>query len=421
LLRGTVVHRPSFDSSRSRAYGRNLALDLLVAVGVGVTLAVVTSLLPTIARRGGLEPIGLAALGAAPFVANLLGAFAGRFGPRTPAQLSVIRGLGAVALVGVLLVPVPPVMIGVAVVYWMSLSFGGPLHLRLWGVMYPARVRGRVLGFSGMCRAAATAIAALAGGVLADRFGGPPVIALAGLVGVGCAVGYALFRTESAGRPAVFSARQAVHALRERPVLSRLAVAQGFYGGGLIAAAPLFALVNVDRLELSLGMVGVIGILQALATTVAFPIWGAVTDRHGGLVGMRIGGVLGVLSLVGYALAPDVSVLFVAAVLGGVAGASIDVGIGAVVSDQTTLADRSAAMAGWNALTGARGIVAAFLMSALVQIGLVDVSTGLLLCAAASLVGVGLFMRTGPGVPVETRAWEIQAGASRPGGAIKAT
>ena len=153
---------------------------------------------------------------------------------------------------------------------------------------------------------------------------------------------------------------------------------------------------------------------------IAFPIWGAVTDRHGGLVGMRIGGVLGVLSLVGYALAPDVSVLFVAAVLGGIAGASIDVGIGAVVSDQTTLADRSAAMAGWNALTGARGIVAAFLMSALVQIGLVDVTTGLLLCAAASLVGVGLFMRTRPGVPVETRAWEIQAGAPRPAGAVRA-
>ena len=414
------MHRPSFDSSRSRAYGRNLALDLLVAVGVGVTLAVITSLLPTIARRGGLEPIGLAALGAAPFVANLLGAFAGRFGPRTPGQLSVIRGLGALALVGVLLVPVPPVMIGVAVVYWMSLSFGGPLHLRLWGVMYPARVRGRVLGFSGMCRAAATAIAALVGGVLADRLGGPPVIAMAGVVGVGCAVGYALFRTDSAGRPAAFSARGAIHALRERPVLSRLAIAQGFYGGGLIAAAPLFALVNVDRLELSLGMVGVIGILNALATTVAFPIWGAVTDRHGGLVGMRIGGVLGVLSLVGYALAPDVSVLFVAAILGGVAGASIDVGIGAVVSDQTTLADRSAAMAGWNALTGARGIVAAFLMSALVQIGLVDVTTGLLLCAVSSLVGVGLFMRTRPGVPVETRAWEIQPGASRPSRAIEA-
>ena len=135
---------------------------------------------------------------------------------------------------------------------------------------------------------------------------------------------------------------------------------------------------------------------------------------------MRVGGVLGVLSLIGYALAPDVAVLFVAAVLGGIAGASIDVGIGAVVSDQTSLADRSAAMAGWNALTGARGIVAAFLMSALVQLGLVDVTTGLLLCAAASLVGVGLFVRTRPGVPVETRAWEIRPGAPRPTGVVRA-
>jgi MFS family permease len=403
------VFRPSFDATRYQAYGRNLALDLVVAVGVGVTLAVVTSLLPTIARRGGLEPLGLAALGAAPFIANLLGAFAGRFGPRTPRQLSVLRGVGAASLIVILVLPIAPVMVLVATAYWLTLSFGGPFHLRLWGVMYPARVRGRVLGFSGMSRAAATALAALAGGVLADRLGGPPVIALAGLVGAGCAIGYALFRAGAAGPPPTYSAHDAIRALRERPVLGRLAVAQGFYGGGLIAAAPLFALVHVDRLELSLGVVGVIGILSALATTIAFPIWGAVSDRVGPIVGMRIGGAAGVLSLVGYALAPDVTVLFAAAVLGGIASASIDVGIGAVVSEQTTLATRSAAMAGWNALTGARGIVAAFLMSALVQAGVVDVTTGLLLCAASSVLGVALFVRTRPAVPVETRAWEVVA------------
>ena len=152
-----------------------------------------------------------------------------------------------------------------------------------------------------------------------------------------------------------------------------------------------------------------------MATTIAFPMWGAVSDRFGPLVGMRLGGAAGVLSLVGYALAPEVGVLFVAAALGGIAGASIDVGIGAVVSEQTSLATRSAAMAGWNALTGARGIVAAFLMSALVQAGIVDVSTGLLLCATSSVVGVALFVRTRPGVPVETRAWEFGPGRHPPG------
>jgi hypothetical protein len=70
-------------------------------------------------------------------------------------------------------------------------------------------------------------------------------------------------------------------------------------------------------------------------------------------------------------------------------------------------------MAGWNAITGARGIAAAFLMSALLQSGLVDVTTGLLLCAASSAVGVGLFMRTKPMVAVETKAWEL-APSTRP-------
>ena len=101
------MHRSSLTSPNRRALGRNLALDLLAAVGVGVSIALVTTLLPTIARRGGLEPLGLAALAAAPFIANLLGVFAGRFGPRSPRQLALIRGAGAASLVALFIVPTP--------------------------------------------------------------------------------------------------------------------------------------------------------------------------------------------------------------------------------------------------------------------------------------------------------------------------
>src|SRR5215510_5206909 len=93
------VFRPSLHATpQQRALGRNLGLDLVAAVGVGVTAALISTLLPTIARRGGLEPIGLAALAASPYVANLLGAFAGRVGPRSPKQLASIRGAGAASL-----------------------------------------------------------------------------------------------------------------------------------------------------------------------------------------------------------------------------------------------------------------------------------------------------------------------------------
>ena len=106
------MFRPSLPSTtrHQRAVGRNLALDMVAAVGVGVTAALVTTLLPTIARRGGLEPIGLAALAAAPFVANLLGAFAGRVGPGSPRQLALIRGAGAASLLVLVVFSVPPVL-----------------------------------------------------------------------------------------------------------------------------------------------------------------------------------------------------------------------------------------------------------------------------------------------------------------------
>ena len=384
--------RPSFMSSpRQRAVGRNLALDMVAAIGVGVTVALITTLLPTIARRGGLEPIGLAALAAAPFVGNLLGVFAGRIGPRSQRQLALVRGAGAAALLVLAVVAAAPVMVVVSVVFWLSLSLGGPFHLRMWGSMYPARIRGRVVGLLGSGRSAAAVLAAMLGGLLADRYGGAVAVALAGLVGLVCAVAYAGLRSPNAERPIAFSARDSIRALRERPVLARIAFAQGFYGGGLIAAMPLYAIVNVDRLDLTLSEVGIIGIMTAAATTLSFLVWGAVCDRRGPLVAMRLGSAIGLLALIAYALAPDVAVLWVAAIAAGAGGASIDVGIASVISDQTSLASRSAAMAGWNAITGARGIAAAFIISVLLQLGIVNVTSGLLLCAAVSAIGVVLY------------------------------
>ena len=171
--------------------------------------------------------------------------------------------------------------------------------------------------------------------MLADRLGGETAVALAGLVG-----SFARSRTRASARPTPNARRPSrratpFRALRERPVLSRVALAQGFYGGGLIAAAPLYAIVNVDRLDLSLSDVGIIGILTAAATTFSFLLWGAVADRFGPLVAMRLGSALGLAALVAYALAPDVDRPVVAAVAAGAGSASIDVGIASVVSDHT--------------------------------------------------------------------------------------
>lgn len=414
-----MIRPPFHPTPQQRAVGRNLGFDLFAAVGIGVTTAVVTALLPTIARRGGLEPIGIAALVAAPFVGNLLGAFAGRFGPRTTGQLALLRGVGAVALLTLLLVPTPPVMILASLVFWISLSFGSPFHLRLWTVMYPARLVGRMVGIIGMGRAAASGLAAFGGGVLADRLGGPNAVAAAGVVGLLAAVGYVGLRARTAERPPTFSARESIAVLRGLPVLGRITLAQAFYGGGLIAASPLFALVHVDRLDLTLSDVGIIGVLAAMSTTASFLVWGSVADRFGSLVVIRLGSVAGLVSLLLYAVAPNVAFLWGAALFTGIATAAIDLGFASAMSEFAPLAARAPASAGLNAVTGARGIFAAFLMSALLQVGLVNVTTGLLLCAATTALGVVMYtrLRPDPVVQIETALEQVAV----PAGALVAS
>lgn len=383
--------RPSATEARLR---RNLSFDVTSAVGIGATTALVGALLPTIARQNGLQPLELAMLAAAPFLANLLGVFAGRLGPRSARQLGLLRAAGAGSLLLLLLpLPTPPLVILVAIGFWMSLSFGSPFHLRLWGAMYPPRLRGRIVGILGTSRAAAAAVAALVAGIIADQLGGLTAVALVGLVGLAGSVGYLGMHSPVVDQVRTFSARGSLRAIRERPLLQRLVVAQAFYGGGLIAATPLYALVHVDRLGLPISAVGVIGILTAIATTMAFIVWGLVADRFGSSLVLALGSAFGFAAIVTYALAQDVSVLWIAAIAGGIASASIDLGISSFISDRTSLDSRAAASAGLNAITGARGILVPFAMSGLVQVGVVDVTGGLLVCAAASAIGVGLYAR----------------------------
>jgi nitrate/nitrite transporter NarK len=263
--------------------------------------------------------------------------------------------------------------------------------------MYPARSLGRVMGVLGMTRAGAGALAAIGGGLLADRIGGSQAVAVVGAIGVICAIGYAGFRSTNDLTPARYSPRESVRALLDQPQLFRLVVAQVLYGGGLIAASPLFALVYVDRLHLSVADVGLVGVLTAVANTLTYPMWGAFADHRGGARTLAFGSAIGVVGVLAYAVAPNVAVLWMGAVASGVASGAIDLGINAAVSSETPMATRAAAMAGWNAITGPRGILAAFLMSVLIQLHLVDVTGGLLLCSAVSLVGVVIYARSDPG------------------------
>jgi MFS family permease len=374
---------------------RNLALDLTAAVGVGVTFSLVTALLAPIGRRAGMDPLGLAMLGAAPFIANALGMLAGRWGARSQRQLAAIRATGAVLIVSLVLAPVPIAMIGAAFAYWITMSFGMPFQARLWGEIYPSRLRGRLLGLIGTARGGAGAIAVFVAGLVAVSIGDVPALALVGVVGVMTAVAWVHMRAPNAADPPKFSARGSLRLIRDNTTLKNTLLAQGFYGGGLIAAMPLYALVQVDRLHLSLAEVGFIGLLAAASNTISYLGWGMLTDRRGGPVVLGVASAFGLVSLAAWAVAPQVAVLYVAAIAGGVAGAGIDLGLQSAMITGVPTEERGAVMAGWNALTGIRGAAAPFIATGLVQAGVLSVTGALVACAIVTAIGVALYSRNG--------------------------
>lgn len=371
---------------------RNLALDSVLAIGAGTTVAVAGGLLPSIARQAGLIPLGIALIAAAPYLGNLLSALSGRYGPQGVRGFAGLRVTGALLLVAVALAPDPTLIVLAVALFWLAWSFGVPFQTRLWGAIYPADIRGRAIGTLGMAKAGAAGVAALSVGVLADAFGAPIAVSAAGVVGAACALAALGLRAEGPLPSRSFSARDAVRALTSRPGLVRVVVAQAFFGGGQIAAAPLFALVYVDRLHLSLADIGLIAVLAAAATTTSYVAWGAFNDRRGYAIVLRGGALFGVIGLALYAIAPDVRVLWPAAVASGLSAAAIDVGIQGALTASTTLEDRGAAMAGWNGLTGARGVAMPLLATGLVQVHAVDLTTALLLCLVPAVVGLVLFL-----------------------------
>jgi len=189
-----------------------------------------------------------------------------------------------------------------------------------------------------------------------------------------------------------FSAREAFGALTSRPGLARLVGAQLVFGLGTIAATPLYALVFVDRLHLPLADVGTVAVVGGISTTAAYLAMGAVIDRYGHALALQAGALTGAASVACFALAGGIPVLWAGAILGGVSAAGIDIGIQGAMSHHTPLADRAAAMAGWNAATGPRGIIAPLLASAAVQAGLLDVTGALLLCVVPAFLGFLLYL-----------------------------
>ncbi len=366
---------------------RNLALDAIAALGWGAGVGVVNGLLPGLARLGGADPIGLAALGAAPFVANVSALFAGYLGAEQPRRVAITRALGCSMLLFAPLVPAQW-LIFLVVGFWMGGALTTPVQHHIWGLIYPPRSRAQLVSYVRTVQSAAAAVAALGGGFVADRLGGTPVVLAAGLLSATCGAAYGGISAPSHEGNGRFSASDSVRAVFGNPVMRWIVIAQITWGVGLFAAQPLYALVQVDRLHLSLTEIGSLAIVTSAATVASFFAWGAVCDRRNGIAVMAAGCVLGLLAPAIYALAPDIRLLWLASVCAGFANSAIDIGYTSVLGERVPLALRATSAAGWTAVTGIRGAIVPFAAGALVKANVFTPTAMLLVAAVVAVVSL---------------------------------
>ncbi|HSM32774.1 MAG TPA: MFS transporter [Anaerolineae bacterium] len=372
---------------------RNLALDLSSAVGLGGMFAVVGVLLPSVARREGLDSVGLAVLAALPFLASLVTLFAGRIGARTPARMALLRSLGAVGVLLVVIAP-EPLFIAVAILgFWMMFALGAPMQQRIWATIYPSRDRGRMLGYVGTARSAAGTAALLAITLLAASSGWVAIVAVVVVIGAVCSLAVSRLAAPGIDIDHRFGALESIRSVTSQPMLRRITAAQLLFGGGFVVAPALIAMFHVDRLGLGVEEIALAGLVSYGSTAVTFSLWGRLAGRVGALMTISTGALVGVTAMALFALAPSLPVVLVATMLLGASGAAVDTAWPLLIADHAPAERQGEVAAGLNAIMGVRGLLAPFVVMAPIFAGVTDVTGGLLISVASMAAGAVIYAR----------------------------
>jgi len=360
---------------------------------VGVFIGVIGPFTIPLAIRLGATPLQVALVSASPFIANLLAPFWAGLSHNSRKLPWVLiphliwrMGMGLVGMF-----TNPSALVAIFASTHVAVAAANPAYGALVQSVYPAKIRGRLMGYVRLLLASAMLPTALVAGRLIDRFGPTWVFLVAGLFGVAGLAVYALTRepTDAAlpsgplSRP---SPLQGLNLAFSDPPFRRYLIATIIFHGGVLVAHPLYGAYQVREMGLSNVQIGYIALSWNLAWLSAFAVWGRVIDWKG----PRPVVIAAALFYMGLPLAYGLGGEFYAVVLlgamcQGIADAALDLGGWNMImsaNPERVGQYTSAAMIA----TGVRGAIGPFLGTAL--LGLVGFQATFL--TASLLVATGL-------------------------------
>jgi MFS transporter, DHA1 family, inner membrane transport protein len=402
---------------------RNLWIETIASVAFGIFYAAALSFMPVVLRRLGASSTLLAIYTAQTYLGSVLSTLGVLMMRRRRPLLfaTAFWLLSRSLLLATALITQADWLLILTAVFWLLEAFPGPAYARVIQAIYPARYRGRALSIVRLGLVLAVLLVTPLAGMALDYIGYRVLFPVGAAIGILATLIFSRLRVDERALP-VQQARSLGGVWRLLGQNRRFAIYMlGFalHGLGFLMGLPLFAIVQVDRLQLSYTTLGYLGLAQSLFWLVGNVFWGRLVDRHGGLWVLRANVAVAVLVPLTYSWAFDAWTLLPAFIAHGIISAGIDLALissGIELADPESVAEYSALQA---TIIGVRGMIGPFVGVALLGVGVPTQAIFLLGCCFIALGWLALGWATGGvrraknresprGYPTENRELSIE-------------
>jgi MFS family permease len=375
---------------------RNMYVDVRAACTHSVMATIIT-FLPIILRRSGASTqqvayyFAITALGL--LTTNISVWFMRRWGMKRVALICWLLGRGSFLLTAIAFNATS--LLVIFTFFWLLESWPSPAYVQTIQIIYPIQQRGRILAAVRVGLVALILIFTPLAGWILDHWGYRALLPLAGLSGIGSTLTFfSLMRkvpiTMADPSQQTMSAWQILRTDSRMPFyLSGVFL----FGLGALMASPLYPIIQVDRLNLSYTVVGLLGFVQSLFWFLGYLFGGRILDRIGGIRSLQIVFTVNALVILPYVWATQGWMLLPSFIAAGLVTAGADLAILYTVSNLAGPEHVPSYAALNSIISGFRGLFGPLIGSLLVSIGwnywaVFALSAFLTLAGAAVMYGV---------------------------------
>ncbi len=343
----------------------NVWIETFASAIYGIFWAVTVGFMPVVLRKMGASASELAiyvvfqSLGLifTPFSAMLFQRFR---------IIKIANGIWAVGRSMFLLVPLVagniPLFMVLLGIFWVCEVMPAPGYVRLLERMYPNDIRGRIMGFIRIGMTFTILCMTPVAGWLLDHYSYTILLPCFGVVGLAASAMFQRLKTDDSPvlvapgvvRPSFFTMLREI--AKNRSFMMFLFL-NTLFGCGTLLGAPLYAIVQVNRLQLSYTQVGYLGLIQSITWLIGYFFWGTMVDRRGPLWVLVISMLCGALMPFGFMFATSIWWLVPAFIGQGLLMGGFDLGF---TTTAMALADRKRLEIYFSVVhlvSGVRGIV----------------------------------------------------------------